>query len=541
MSLVKAEQLTFHYETQSENLLDSISFEINAADKIGLIGSNGCGKTTLFKLLKNEIQIKNGSLIIRNGMKLGYLPQEISITDDFTVYDYLWSSQPKLFELHRKMNRIEDYEQDDIVNFYAEFENRNGYVFELRFEKTLSEFGFDSDFLNRKVFTLSGGEKTKIGLCRLLLAESDLLLLDEPTNHLDYQTMDWLENFLHYLDLPYIVISHDRTFLDSCVNVIWELRNGKLVLFTGNFSKYKREKEIIQSRKIKAYENSVQKIAKLQEAVQKKRNESAKREHFKAKRSIKRNGSVCKRDDGSSHTIRKEQSIMKRAKSLERKAEKEMKEIQENKPWIEKEKRISFSEPELNVKYVLNVENLTKSFDGNKLFDNFQLTLFTNEKLVISGKNGSGKTTLLKILYGEIQDFQGVVKWNPQAKIGYYSQEFESLDTNKSILDEVIAGDETQQTFARTVLGSLNIRREKVYDRIKTLSLGEKSKVLLAKLIVSGCNVLLLDEPTNHLEISAREAMENALKQFPGALILVTHDRYLKKVLATREIIFASA
>jgi ATP-binding cassette subfamily F protein 3 len=541
MSLVKAEQMTFHYETQAENLLDSISFEINESDRIGLIGANGCGKTTLFKLLKNEIQIKKGSLIIRNGLKIGYLPQEIRIEEEFSVYDYLWSSKPELFELQKKMKRIEHYEQDDIVNLYAEFENRNGYVFELRFEKTLSEFGFDSEFLNRKVATLSGGEKTKIGLCRLLLAESDILLLDEPTNHLDYQTLDWLENFLHSLDLPFIVISHDRTFLDFCVNKIWELKNSKLSIFTGNFSKYKEEKEIIQNRKLKAYENSAQKIAKLQQAVQVKRNESEKREHFKTKRSIKRNGSICKRDDGSSHAIRKEQSIMKRATTMQRKVEQELKEIQKNKPWMEKERRISFVEKELNVKHVLNVENLTKSFGGNKLFDNFQLTLSSNDKLAICGKNGSGKTTLLKILNGEIKDYHGIVKWNPQTKIGYYSQEFENLDFNQSIIDEVIAGDETLQTYARTVLGSLNIRREKVYDTIKTLSLGEKSKVLLAKLIVSGCNALLLDEPTNHLEISAREAMENALKQFPEAIIFVTHDRYLKKALMTREIILASA
>jgi len=524
MQYIKANNLKFCYETQSENILEDVPFEVINSSRIGLIGKNGCGKTTILKLLKGEITQIAGNIYFRKDLIFGFLPQEINLSENISVSDFLWKVYPTLFELKMKMDNLQNFSEQEIVEIYAEFEKNRGYKFESRFEKTLSQFELDSEMLNRSLSSLSGGEKTKIAFCRIMLNEPDILLLDEPTNHLDIKTLNWLESYLQKISIPFLVISHDRRFLDNCVNEIWELENKNLTTYSGNYSFYKNEKETELNRKMHQYEIQKRKIKQLKNTLTQRRSWALNHQAQTGKEGYAPVYETI---------VNPAKSAMKRAKNIETRIHKEIAKEESEKPFIEKKRKIQIHDSDLKSRFILKAENLGKSFGSKNIFQNLSFTVRNHSRLAINGVNGSGKTTLLKILVGEISEFEGIFSWNPQTKIGYYSQEFENLNPDNAIIEEVIQGNYEIQSEARTILGCLNIRKNKVHQKINSLSIGERSKTALAKIIVSNANVLLLDEPTNHLEISAREALEDALIKFNGTVIFVSHDRYLQGKLAT--------
>jgi len=524
MQYIKANSITFCYEDQPESILENISFEILSNSKIGLIGKNGCGKTTILKLLQRKILPVKGSIYFNKDIHLGFLPQELSFSNDLTVLDFLWFDRPELYKLKRKMEKLENFQDDQVVEVLSNFEKLRGYKFENKIEKVISKFEFDPKIMERKISSFSGGEKTKIALCRIILNEPDILLLDEPTNHLDIKTLNWLENYLKKSHIPYFVISHDRKFLDNCVEKIWEVENKGLNSYSGNYSVYKKEKDVEFKRKMHEYESQQKKIRQLKKTLTQRRTWA---HSHQAQTGRDGNAPVYE------SIINPARSAMKRAKNIESRIKHIIDKEEAKKPWIEKKRKVSFEKSGLKSRFVLKSEKLGKSYGDRNIFHNVTFSVKNHARLNISGSNGSGKSTLFKIITGNIKNYSGGYYWAPQTKIGYYSQEFDNLENKKTVIDEILQGDMEKQTFGRTVLGSFNIRNDMVYQKIDSLSIGERSKVALSKIITSDANILILDEPTNHLEISAREALEEALQNYDGTLIFVSHDRYLQERLAT--------
>lgn len=532
MLLIKSVNLSFKYPGQIENLFENLDVSIYQNQKIGLIGLNGSGKSTLLEIFRGNLQPDKGTLHSLNKIKIGYLPQEIRDEGGGNVEQYLWSANPKLSELKNKTNQIQDWTKPQNLEIYSDFENLGGFKFQVDIEKIVTKFEILPQILNKPVNTLSGGEKTKMGLARVLLTKPDLLLLDEPTNHLDLETLFWLENFLIDCSISHLVVSHDRKFLNNCVDQIWELKNKKITVYSGNYSFYKRQKELEFFHLVEKQQQLSQKIKQLKKVYQQKINKVKSFESFKQERSVSKTGAFCKRDAGSGSSRLKTKKMAKSAQSVKTKLEKLHDEISSAKPEKNKKRNISFNQANNKSKFVLKVENLSKSFEGKKVFKDLSFAVKTGVNFQITGKNGSGKSTLLKILTGFISDFQGTYLWNPQADIAYYSQDHHNLSLTESALTEVTGGNRSMENKARILLGCFNLTGDKVFKKIEQLSVGEKSKVLLAKIILSSANVLILDEPVNHLEIASREALEEALINYSGTIIFVSHDRYFTEKLS---------
>lgn len=535
MSLIRATSLSFCYPGSINPVFSGISFAVERASRIGLVGPNGCGKTTLLKLICGELTDFSGNL--ESGrLQIGILPQHLEFAGDQTGISYILGSDKRLQKIHDEILQLEQsaaapdpIRQGELYTAYGE---AGGFELETKVARLTDEFNLSQQMLARHVETLSGGEKTKIALLRLLVTSPDLLLLDEPTNHLDVATLEWLENYLSKSRTPFMVISHDRRFLDLCCNEIWELKNGSLTLFGGNYSFYKLQKEQAQARQIEAAEQADRKISRLKTSASQVRTDADRMETFKPTRSISKTGRICKRDEGSAKALLRTQNKQRAATVLERRLENMIEEAEASRPFIEKKRAISFAPCKLKNNTVLRIENLTKSYGKLQVLADFSLIVANGARLAITGANGSGKSTLLRMLAGCDTADAGLISWAPDARTGYYAQEFEQLDPELSILDQVLQGDLAQQTRARTILGCLKLEKEKVNQQIKTLSVGEKSKTALARLLFAEPDVLLLDEPTNHLEIEARETLEEALEGFSGTLIMVSHDRWFVDRLA---------
>ena len=513
--------ISFKYEDSNENILENICLTFNSKSKIGLIGRNGCGKTTLFKLILGFEKTYDSQFKSIEKLRKGYLPQELRIEGGISLEKYVWSLNPPLQEAKTKIS--EHYNGSrllDNVPFteaLSQFDNLNGYNFEVKLGKILDKFEMGRIDLSRKIGTLSGGEKTKLAMVRILMDEPDILFFDEPTNHLDISQLKWLERFLTDTNIPYITISHDRKFLDKTVTTIWEIEDKELRAYSGNYSFYKYEKETEFNQKMHEFESQQKKIKQLK----------------KTQCQRKKWASSYQGETGPSGNARKYEDVtnqgkkaMKRAKNIEKRIEIIIKKEEAKKPFIEKERKLSLHDSKLKNKIVLSVEKLSKIFEDNFILDDINFEVRNGDRLSIKGKNGSGKSTLLKIITNNMTQSGGLFNWAPKVKIGYYAQEYENLDLNSTILEEVIQGNIREQTQARIILGCFNIEKDDVNRKISTLSIGEKSKTALAKIIYSDSNVLVLDEPTNHLEISAREAFEDALMKFNGTVIFVSHDRY---------------
>jgi len=520
MLWVQGNKISFQYAGEESHLLDDISFYINSRSRCAVVGDNGCGKSTLFKIILGKITDYKGEVVFdKKDEIIGFLPQEIRFNESLTVEEYLFEARFGLWKIKQKI----DQDVTD-VDAYLQYEELGGYDFELLIEKNALKFGFNNDFLNREVATLSGGEKTKLALFKVVLISPDLLLLDEPTNHLDVETLDWLENYLTSCEIPFLVISHDRKFLDKCVSQIWLIENKKLRVFSGNYSFYKKEMEIEKKRLNEEYLTQNRKIKQLKKAAI-----DRKQWAISHQPQTGRNGYAPVYESITNFA----EKAMKRAKNVEKRIEMMIEKEEKNKPFVEKTISLLFNQNEkAKSKIILTIENLTKRFSKD-LFFPINLNVEMGSRVAIRGKNGSGKSTFLKIIMGLIEPSSGRVYIPPSIKLSYYSQEYEKINLENSIINEVVDGDFNIQTHARTILGCMGLKRDKVLQKIKTLSIGERSKVALAKTILSGANVLLLDEPTNHLEIKSREVIEQALREFKGTIIFVSHDRMFVEKLAT--------
>ncbi|BFK81968.1 ABC-F family ATP-binding cassette domain-containing protein [Clostridium baratii] len=498
-----------------QDVLKDVTLSVNEGDKVGIIGPNGEGKSTLFKILSKNITPDDGDMFIDKNKTIGYLSQHLSLQSDNTIYEEVSSVFQHLINLENKIKDLEikmkepydeanaSYHEKLIKDYTTSqelYENRGGYTYRGNISKVLKGLGFLEDDFNKVITTLSGGQKTRIALCKLLLQNPDILLLDEPTNHLDLEAIEWLEEFLKSYKGTLLVISHDRFFLDAVTNRTFQVINGHVNCYNAPYTKYLELKEKDYEAKLKAYNLQQAEIQRQEEIIQKFR------------------------------SFNREKSI-RRAESREKALEK-----MERLDAPDKEKGASKIQFETAVKSgydVLHIENLSKSFEDKNLFNNISFDLKRGEKIALIGDNGRGKTTLLNIIMGKLKADSGKAILGTNVNVGYYDQEQSDLDQNKTILDEVWdAFPDLTTTKIRTALGSFLFTGDDVFKEIKNLSGGEKCRINILKLMLSQSNFLLLDEPTNHLDIPSREALENAILNYDGSMLIVSHDRYfLNKVI----------
>ena len=497
-----------------ENLiLENASFHIEEREKAALIGNNGAGKTTLLRLIIRELPTDSGEVILAKDKTLGYLAQYQEVATDLTVYDELLTTKQYIFDLEDQIRQLERHmkhatgsELESMMDTYTRlthsFELENGYAYRSEITGVLKGLGFEEADFQKQVTTLSGGQKTRVALGKLLLSQPDILLLDEPTNHLDMDSIRWLETYLLNYPGAVLIVSHDRYFLDRVVTKVVEIENAQIRTYMGNYSDYSEKKAQIRDAQYKAYLNQQQEI-RHQKAV------IAKLRSFNREKSIRR------------------------AESREKMLDK----IQVlDKPVMEQERmRIQLEPRTISGNDVLAVEGLTKSFPGQKLFSELSFEIKRGERVALIGSNGTGKTTILKIINGLVSADAGKINLGSKVQIGYYDQEHHVLHSEKSIFQEISDTYPTlTETQIRNMLAAFLFTGDDVFKPISSLSGGEKGRVSLAKLMLSEANFLILDEPTNHLDIASKEILEEALNSYTGTVFCVSHDRYFINQTATR-------
>lgn len=494
-------------------IVKSGSFHIEDREKAALIGLNGAGKSTILKMIMRQLPCDDGDIILAKGKTIGYLSQHQDLTSNNSIIEELKTARIELIELEHQirameheMKHLEGEQLDARLHSYhlltQRFEQENGYAFQSELVGVLKGLGFREEEFSKEVNTLSGGQKTRVALGKLLLTKPDVLLLDEPTNHLDMNSIHWLENYLLGYAGAVLIVSHDRYFLNRVVSKVIEVENGNIMMFQGNYSQFAEKKKMIREAKIKAYLNQQQEI-KHQEAV------------IEKLRSFNREKSI------------------KRAESREKMLDK----IERIEKPIDTQDELHFSlEPScISGNDVLTVENLSKSYGSQKLFQNVSFEIKRGEHVAIIGDNGTGKTTLLKILNEVVAADTGSFKLGSKVQIGYYDQEHHVLHLDKSLFDE-ISDDypSLTNTQIRNTLAAFLFTGDDVYKLIRDLSGGERGRVSLAKLMLSEANFLILDEPTNHLDIASKEILEKVLNEYTGTVLYVSHDRYFINQTATR-------
>ena len=493
-------------------VLKDVSFHINDNEKAAIVGINGAGKSTLLKIIINEMSADSGDVFLAKGAAIGYLAQHQNIDTEMTIFDVMLEVKKDILELsdkmrdlEAKMKQAEGAALEDVYEDYSrathEFELKNGYAYKSEITGILKGLGFDEEDFNRKVNTLSGGQKTRVYLARLLLSKPDIILLDEPTNHLDMKAIGWLETYLKNFNGAVLIVAHDRYFLDGVAEKIIELNNCKATTFLGNYTDYANKKKALREAELKAYLNQQKEIAHQEAVIEKLRS-------FNREKSIKRAES--------------REKVLDKIERVDKPAE------------IDASMKISLKPHKESGKDVLNVENLTKSFD-EVLFENISFEIKKGERVAIIGGNGTGKTTLLKIINGLLLPDSGKIKLGTNVEIGYYDQEHQVLNADKNLFDEI--SDDypyLNNTEIRNVLASFLFTKDDVFKLVGSLSGGEKGRLSLAKLMLSEANFLLLDEPTNHLDITSKEILEDALNNYEGTVLYVSHDRYFINKTATR-------
>ena len=493
-------------------VLKDVSFHINDNEKAAIVGINGAGKSTLLKIIINEMSADSGDVFLAKGAAIGYLAQHQNIDTEMTIFDVMLEVKKDILELSDKMRDLEakmkqaegaalDAIYEDYSRATHEFELKNGYAYKSEITGILKGLGFDEEDFNRKVNTLSGGQKTRVYLARLLLSKPDIILLDEPTNHLDMKAIGWLETYLKNFNGAVLIVAHDRYFLDGVAEKIIELNNCKATTFLGNYTDYANKKKALREAELKAYLNQQKEIAHQEAVIEKLRS-------FNREKSIKRAES--------------REKVLDKIERVDKPAE------------IDASMKISLKPHKESGKDVLNVENLTKSFD-EVLFENISFEIKKGERVAIIGGNGTGKTTLLKIINGLLLPDSGKIKLGTNVEIGYYDQEHQVLNADKNLFDEI--SDDypyLNNTEIRNVLASFLFTKDDVFKLVGSLSGGEKGRLSLAKLMLSEANFLLLDEPTNHLDITSKEILEDALNNYEGTVLYVSHDRYFINKTATR-------
>lgn len=494
-------------------IIKSCSFNIEDHEKAAIVGINGAGKSTLLKIITGIEPADTGLVTLAKDKTLGYLAQQQNLGSDNTIYDellsvkqYILDMEKELRSIEKRMNTADGDELENLMKKYSDlnhrFEMENGYAYKSEITGVLKGLGFSEEDFTLNVNTLSGGQKTRVALGRLLLAKPDIILLDEPTNHLDMESIRWLENYLLNYNGAVLIVAHDRYFLDKIVSKIIELDNGVATVFSGNYTEYAAKKAILRNMKLKEYLNQQREIKHQEDVI-------TKLKQFNREKSIKR------------------------AESREKMLDKI--EIIDKPQELNDKMNIKLEPNVVSGNDVLTISGLSKSFDDVTLFDNIDIEIKRGERVALIGNNGTGKTTILKLINGIIEPDSGSIYLGAKVNIGYYDQEHHVLDPDKTIFDEIRdAYPDLNNTQIRNTLAAFLFTNEDVFKYIRDLSGGEKGRVSLAKLMLSNANFLILDEPTNHLDIVSKEILENALNNYTGTVLFVSHDRYFINAAATR-------
>lgn len=489
-------------------IFSNISFSVPDNARIGLVGPNGAGKTTLLKIMTGQQEPTSGQFTINKGLKVGYIAQENGLDEDKTIWDEMLTVFNDLIEKNKKITKMQeqiaDHPEDEALlkrydQLAYDFEQEGGFTYQAEIKSILNGFNFKENTWNKVIGTLSGGEKTRLAFVKLLLQKPPVLLLDEPTNYLDLDTLDWLEAFLKNYQGAIITVSHDQYFLDHLANQIFELNFGKLTTFKGNYSQYVKERELMDSQQEAAYEKQQEKIKKEEEFIQK-------------------------------NLVRA--STTKRAQSRRKVLDK----MERIKPPKHKQKvRINFTSERPSGKEVLIAKDLTIGYPDKVMVSDIDFQVNKNDRVAIIGPNGIGKSTLLKTIMKKLKPKDGSIKYGASLDIGYYDQELQSLDPSKTVLDTIWDRHKTMpEKDVRSILASFLFTAEDIDKTVGQLSGGQKARLTLTVLSLEKDNFLLMDEPTNHLDIEAKEVLEEALDNYDGTLLFVSHDRYFINELANK-------
>jgi ATP-binding cassette subfamily F protein 3 len=497
-------------------ILKDISFTVNIGDKIGLIGKNGTGKSTLFKILSGQIPYDSGDIFMAKNMNIGYLKQDPDFDENKTIYEEcipifrnIIDMEKNLRDLELEISKYENHDSPEfkkLMNSYSnlleEFNKNNGYGYKSEIRGVLKGLSFKDEDFNKPIYQLSGGQKSRLNIAKLLLKKPDILLLDEPTNHLDIDAIAWLENFLKNYSGTLMIISHDRYFLDQVVGKIFEIENHSIIGYEGNYTKFVEYKKDLYENQLKKYQQQQKEIERQEEMI----------------RRFKQHGT---------------EKLAKRAKSREKALEKI--DIVEKPTLNNYRTRIKFDTDIKSGREVLKVQNLSKSFEDSPLFSNVNFDIYRGERVGLIGPNGIGKTTLFKILLGKLDYNGGNINIGHNVFLGYFDQEQSNLNEDNNLIDEVCnENPKISIPEARNLLASFLFTGDEVFKKVGDLSGGEKSRLSILKLMLSKANFLLLDEPTNHLDLPSKEVLEEALTGYNGTILTISHDRYFLNKVATK-------
>lgn len=516
MVILSAKEIQKSYG--ADIIIKDASFSLQEKDKVGVVGVNGAGKSTLFKIIAGVEDKDKGELYIGKNINIGYMSQFLEFSADRALWDEMLMAFSNLREIEKRMKELEkeisslntEREKDRINSLMMtysklqqEYENNEGFAYESKIRGVLKGLGFSPQDYDKKISQFSGGQKTRIALAKVLLEKSDLLLLDEPTNYLDIEAVEWLEGFLRDYKGALMIISHDRYLLDAVTNRTFEIENGKLTEYEGNYTYYVAKKKELREQQMKEYENQQKEIERQKAII-------ARYRQYNREKSI--------RQAESREKMLEKMEVIEKPEALPKKA------------------HFKFEPKVKSGKDVIKLYNISKSYD-RPLFKNLSFEIKKGEKIALLGPNGIGKTTLLKIIAGKLKPDEGSIAYGTSVFPAYYEQEQESLDINKMVIDEVWdAYPELNQTDIRNALAAFLFQGEDVFKEISVLSGGEKSRISLLKLMLSKSNFLLLDEPTNHLDMASKEVLEEALCNYTGTVLFVSHDRYFINKVANKVI-----
>ena len=513
MSIVRLTKVHKTYGT--DHILRGLSATFHPGEKVGMVGANGCGKTTLFKIILGDVEIDTGEVITQKNLRIGYLPQEPVFDKNATVQqvmhegmDALLSMEKKLADLSEKLSEVGGDELDGVMAEYDklnhQFETEGGYKYEAKIKSILAGVGLGEDVYQRDISALSGGQLSRLGLARALITDVDLLLLDEPTNHLDLRAVEWLESFLRSYRGAVILISHDRYLLNKVVDKIAEVKNGDCHIWKGNYTEFLANKEKTELQQQREYDKRVEFVNKTRDFIARNKDQEG------------------MRGTARGRATRLERLLHENPEYLER-------------PDYEQTLNFKFNEVVSKSDLVVRCEKLEKSFGDLCLFSNLEFDLLKGERLAITGPNGTGKSTLLKLALGQIEATAGEIRMGENLRVGYLDQQGNELTPENSVLDEARLSDPAlSPEQARSILGGFMFSGDDVFKKCANLSGGEQNRLMLCKLVLSRPDVLVLDEPTNHLDIASKEALEEALVEYEGAVFAVSHDRFFLDKVAQK-------
>lgn len=505
-----------------DSILENICFTVNEGDKIGIIGINGTGKTTLMKIISGEYGYDGGDIYTSKDCEIGYLQQNTNFLSNNTILEEVLEVFKPLIDMENYLRDLENSIAEEgsknnspilekLMNDYShtleDFASKNGYGYKSEAKGVLKGLGFKDEDMDKPINILSGGEKTRVLLGKLLLKKPTLLLLDEPTNHLDSEAIEWLEFFLKQYKGTVMLISHDRYFLDQVVDRVFEIHNKKLKTYSGNYSKFVELSKVEKELELKKYEDQQKDIKKQEESIER----------------LKAYG---------------REKHLKRARSKEKALDKV--DVLDKPEAYRKKAKIQFNPSISSGNDVLHVEDLSMAYDERVLFKNVNFDIYRGEKVALIGPNGMGKSTLFKILMKELTPICGDFKLGTNVNVSYFHQEQKTLNLDNTIIDEIWDSNEKlTQTEIRNMLGSLLFENEEVFKKISTLSGGERARIAILKLILSNANFLLLDEPTNHLDIDSKEVLEEALENYTGTIFTISHDRYFLNTVVDKILVLS--